>query len=407
MRRIPKLTNPNHTDKTFVIDDFTKFVRATGGELTTSGCAVDVLAAVNGVKRYYFVREGHYAYLTNNKVVKYYNGSWREILSTTAEPYIIPFKENGVECTLVVGDSAIIIYDDNQIETLSLPYGKIAVIYKEMLFVAKDNKVLFSKLLDFQNFTGGLDNSGFVITDKDYGDIIALVPTKTVLIIVCERAVYYFSPIGERYNYSLVKQDIALRARDKSVQNAGDKTYVFSEKALCKLQGGNLTKVNCDLDGLNYDFDGQSGVDGNTYYATLRDNSGEKYLFVFNQVTGSQSLIKANSLLLADGGYFLENDKIKRLAERLEAAEIAEWESLEVDFDLPNVKTLVGVAVKCNSPLTLELECSFGKQTLSFEKGFNMIKTNLTDKTFKLKRTASSLNASIERIRFNYRLQEE
>ncbi len=410
MRRIPKIKEPKHVDRTFVIKDFSKY--SFGDEYVADGALKQTVGLSylgqlpSGVEllKAYFVRGSLYGYFSDSIVRVFKSGSWRVLLVSNLTPYIIPFKKDGKECTLIKGSSAFIRYDDDVIEVVQMPYGDSAVIYKGMLFVAKDNKLTYSKLFNYQDFTEGLQKSGFVTTDMNFGKIIALIPTESSLIIICERAIYHLYAVGQRENYSLVKQDVALKAEAGSVQNAGDKTYLISDGFLCKYQGGKLSKVDCGLDFLEFNFSGQSGVDANTYYATFTGATNNNYILVYNDITGEQNLIKTKNTILSDGGYSLGSEGVKKITKA--SVESGVWQSVKLDFGYPNIKSLTAVAIKSNSDIAVKIDCSYASEEFEFKKGYNQIKTHFTDKSFKLTITAQAEGLDVERIKFTYRLQE-
>ncbi len=415
MRKLHKLTNPNHVDRVFTLKDFAKYTQSSQGLVASdkglavieTGVAKEVVSA-NGldVRRFYQVRDCFYAYLEGGSVVRYDGHEWIEIMVSEAEPYIIPFKVSGEQTTLIVGDSACTVDDDGQINLATAPYGNCATIYNDMLFVATDNVVRFSKLFDYQDFSSGIDNSGYVCTDENYGEVLALIPRKNELVVVCQRAIYYLITANERQNYSLVKQDVAIKARKGSVKNAGDVVYLFNDNALCKYKNGILTKVNCNLSA-DYKFNGQSGVDNNTYYAGLTDGEENVYLLAYNGITGSASITQVQSLLISDGGYFIEGDSVKELTQNTVTASEFSWQSIELDFDSSRIKSLVGIEVRTSVPVELELKYSYGKQRHRFVKGLSLLKTHVADNKFYIKLNFDSSNVNVEYVRFIYRLQEE
>ncbi len=431
MRKIPKLNYPSYKTKEYTLKGLGDFVVSpesvfegdtvvNGEELKVNATTTSVLNyALDEIKRYYYVRGEHYVYFANNVLKKYFNENWVTICTTETEPCIIPFKDEGQECTLIIGDSAIVICDDGETFTASLPYGNVATLYKEMLFVANGNTLYFSKLHDYKDFTSGLYNSGYITVNADYGEIIALAPTKNALLVVCERAIYNFYAVGDREDYSLVKQDVSIKAKRKSVQRFGDSLYLFSENTLCKYQNGKLTKIKCGLDYGNYLFNAQSGIDGNAYYVALSDSSLNNYLYSYNYITGVELLANVSDIYLSDGGYFAEEYSVKKLSPNgaislsvdgsnsYNLRSIVEWQSVDLDFGSPLVKSLLGVAVKSKKGLSLKLEYSYGSQTLNFEKGSNLIKMHIIDKSFNVQLINPSLDAGVERIKFIYRLQEE
>ncbi len=415
MRRLPKLTKPKHIDREFTIKDFQNFSEKSDGlKATDNGLATAKLPIEIGnfsseeIKRLYCVRNRLYAYLATGSLVGYVNGEWVEITTSAKEPYVVSYEKDGEDCTLIVGDSSLIVYDDQTTAYEQAIYGTRAVIYKGMMFVANGNELSFSKLFSYHDFSIGLTNAGFITTDKDYGEIIGLIPTKETLIIICQNAIYNLYPVGNRENYSLVKQDVALKAVKNSVQSAGNLTYLFSDEVFCKYQGGKLSKVECKLDFNEYDFDGQSGVDGNTYFATLINKlTGEKYLYTFNGVSGEENLIKTQNVSLADNGYFIEGQSVKKFDVQNQEGFNGEWRSVDLDFGSPKLKTLVEIAVRSHAPIDLEIKTSYASFNYKFDVGYNEFKTNLSDKSFKIKVNTQTFGASVELIKFTYRLQEE
>ncbi len=408
MRKIPKLVSPKFTDREFAIADFSKYEKtafSSGEKGLKNGVTLQSIGNADGVnaRRVYSVGDCVYAYCVDNSIKVYASGEWQTLTNSAVEPYVIPFKKDGEDCALIAGDNAVIRYGDGRVEQTQAPSGSCAVVYKDMLFVSNANRLSFSKLFDYQDFSNGIENAGFVKTDAYYGEILALIPTENSLVIVCERAIYHLYPIGERENYSLVKQDVALKAQRYSVKNAGDKTYIMSNGSLCKYQGGKLSKVDCGLDFSKYAFNGNAGVDGNLYYATFVGTDNAQVLFVYDGVTCEQVLINAQNVNLADGGYLLQ-DGVKRLIKDSERS--LSWESSALDLGTPKIKTLTAIAVKSNTSVNVKVKCSYGSVDLKFNKGFNQIKTYLTDNAFTLNLTAENGREGVELIKLTYRLQE-
>ncbi len=414
MRRLPKLIEPSHIEKKFVIKDFSKYTEQSegvsfSGEGLTCKKTYPVQSVVSfnegQASKLYKVNGKLFAYLTDGRILLSNGCSWQQIGASSVEPAIISLEIEGSLKTLLICDGCYFVDNAGNLQAVNLPYGKCAVAYKNMLFIANGNNIAFSRVGAFTDFTSGLDSSGFISTDIESGEVLALFPTKSYLVVVCERAIYHLKPVGERADYQLIKQDVALNVKRNSPQAVGDDIYLFDGNAFCRYNNNAFYKIDCAING-KYTFDGQSCVYGNFYYSTIIDLAGNSYLYAYNGVTGEE-IIMEGEVVLGDDGLFVAGGSVKRFSSSPAQSQEIRWESVELDFDSPLRKTLLGVEVRASAPVAIRLSCAYANKTLEFASGLNLIKTNLTDKAFKINVHSSGRDAKVHEIRFNYRLQEE
>ncbi len=413
MRKIPKLSPCDYIDRKFVIKDFGDYtLNSTNVDLSKKGITAlktysrqpAITAYGLRIKRLYRVKERFYAHLQSGTVYFQDGTGWRYLLTTSLEPYIIPINIDGNEYTLIVGDQAYLVDSNGALTNTAIPYGDCAVVYKDMLFIAKDNTILFSKLNDYDNFADGLENSGFIKTDVNYGQILELIPTKSALIVVCEKAICKLVAVGQRENYSLIKEDVKVSVKKGSVQAVGGEIYLVTANLLCKYKNGSLIKVEGAPN--EYSYLSQSCTRDNDYY-TLVEKDGNSYIFIVNAITGQASLFTTTTSLLCEGGYFIDGDYVVSFSLLPAVQSDLAWESVALDFDSPLIKSLVGIEIRCSVPVNLEIEYSYGKQSFYFASGLSLIKTHIVDKSFKVKLSLTSQERGVEKIKFIYRLQEE
>ncbi len=413
MRRIPKIKTPKFIEKAFQINDFANFTQSqTNAAFTLDGLLATDIFLQNKIDlgdfkadKFYCANQKFFAFNQNDNGLYFLDGGeWVKLISYGVAPNITPIMVGEENCELILGNPSYLMRRDLSVEQLNIPYSSVAVKYKNRLFTALNNSIYFSKLNDYFNFTEG---AGYIKTDGESGNILALIPTRAELVVVCEYGVYHLLT-GNTFNgYKLIKQNVNALISYDSVKRTGNDIVLCAYNALFKLKNGFLTAIESKFLG-NCVFEGQVCAEGKNYFAKVVDKKGNKYLYLYDSLKEQESFIQLSDFsLIDDGSCLMVDGKIKTIIKTYSITKDVEWQSVWLDFGSTAIKNLVGVEIRSNQPCQLEIECAYEKQNFNLDAGLNLVKTNLSDKKFRVKLKFSSKREGVEKLKFIYRVQED
>jgi len=293
------------------------------------------------------------------------------------------------------------IGDDGYPVVIELPKGNACAFYSGMLFVADENTLKFSALLNAK------EQNGFIQTEKTDGDIIALIPTKYSLVIFTERAIYELVPTGERSDYQLKKQTFSVKPEKGSVWLAGGKMIFISQGAICAYESGYVNPVTSNFIGKGYVYDGEGGTDGTRYFARVRNIfNGRKGLLVCHAVSLNQSVIDMENCHIATD-LITDGNKVYQVVESVDQNAEVFWESEYIDFGVPCKKTLCYLGCYANCDLKVEITGDCMKKVLDLKKGYNERFLNIPSYAFKISVYGKGEKVGIKDFRLKYRIRGE
>ena len=415
--RIKSLTKPKFRTYTFSLDkkgdlsahNFNLIM--TDGEIRSGAMVkkIDIPYPESlSIKKIFHVGERYFLQTKTNELYMLNGQVWENIAQVGDNLYITECSVGG-SSLIAIGfdDGGFFIDQTGSILQADLPNGDCSVFYAGMLFVAKGNLLNFSKLLCVEDFSLGLNNGGFVKTEVNDGNILALVPMENCLVVFCEKGVYELTAVGERTDYKLIRQNVSISAEQGSVGYLGDKIFFINNGKLCYFKSGVVNSVDCDVFEDFY-FDGQSTVSGGVYIAKIKGISNRvKKLLYFDTNGFESSIIDLNVSQTASEGILLSGTQFFGVSEKHNLNNDFFWESKLLDLGFSEKKDLLYFGAYSDGEVKVSITGDTIKKTFELKKGYNERLLNIPSYGFTLSFFASGNFFKVKDIKIKYRIRGE
>lgn len=352
-----------------------------------------------------------YAYCDDFSFYSREQSGWVKLADCDKEPIIIKSKIDGQDYLVLSAkenENCVLITQTGEIISSSIPSGKAMVNYKGMLFVANQNTLKFSALLNEDDFNLSAYAGGQLKTDSCDGDILELIPEQDALVIVCQKAIYRLVAVGERQDYKLERENLEVYVLEGTVKKYLDGIYFSNGQKIFKYTKGHVVKVKIGIDISKYRFIKGVSIVDNVICFCLREKSvNSQRILVIDPIENKQSIMPAYLPILGDDGYFFEINKLKKI--EIDGSEKSSfvWESKVLDFGTNLKKALLRVSVDCSVPVKLSVQSNYSTTILEFDEGCTFQRVNLPGFSYKISLSGKSAYASVSSIRLVYRIKED
>lgn len=420
MRRIGKLIEPKYLEKEYAINNFVESMEESQNLLVSK----DKLKTWAYYKDTEIYRPGStkilkimviddkiYVYCDDLSLYRREQSGWVKLIDCDFEPVLVKSKIDGQDCVILSAkenENCFIINSSGQLVSSKIPCGKAITNYKGMLFVANQNTLKFSALLNEDDFNLSAYAGGQLKTHSCDGDILELIPEQDALVIVCQKAIYRLVAVGERQDYKLERENAEIFVLDGTVKKFLDGIYFSNGKKIFKYSKGQITNLKIDLDISKYYFiKGVSVVDDVICFCLRDKKINSQKILVIDPCDNKQSILPAYLPVLGDNGYFFEINKLKTI--QIDGSENCsfKWDSKVLDLGTNLKKALLGVSVDSNVPVKLTIQSNYSTTILEFNQGHQIQRVNLPGFSYKISVSGNSAHAVVSSIKLVYRIKEE
>lgn len=316
-------------------------------------------------------------------------------------PVVCGVQKGNTVKYIFVGESS---FDLNG-EEIDLPASTVATVFNGRLFTAKNRVITFSKPFDFENNAVSMETCGSLGVCESAGNVVGFFSDGDKLAIICERAIYSLTAIGESIDFKFERLNIPVQnAKANTVKCFNDGCVFVDGNKLVKYSGGKLTEQKVTLKSLDFTIYGKAAKTDEIYILPV-NVGGQDYLYVYSLIDGSESFIKG-TYLVADGGYaYAGGEKVLQITSEVFTGERV-LKSNAMDFNDCEIKTVSEVSAFVGDKCTLTVNGEFGGKKFTLKSGANKIKTNLKSKIFALE-FSSTNPLLIKRASVKYRLKGE
>ena len=409
MRRIAKICPPTYVEKTVNITDFESVTKcAYNVKPTTNGLEIENFTTEKvfnlppyQIEKLFFVNKTLFAYCQNGTVYAREKGEWAYKTTCESQPEIVRVNVNGEFKVAVITNAQAVLLQESENQPINIPKGNAYATFKYRLFVAKDNSLIFSAPIDNVNFNQSVNGAGELYVDSFYGKILALIPLKNRLVVVCEKTIYLVTITNGTNGFTLTKQDVDISVEKDSVCQVNDSVYFISQNQLyCyKISGLEMVKTKFSLSQFNLSGKVASMVSG--VFLPL-SNGNEKGVLFLDALTNEERFFNDYQKVI-DNGYFVGKDGIYKIKVG-QSNEESLWESLPLDFLSPYKKGLTRVSLQATGKVQMQILGQHTKRQLTFESS-EIKKLNLSGYAFTVILSFNS-GVKVKNLKFVYTIKE-
>ncbi len=307
-----------------------------------------------------------------------------------------------------VSDYARCIVDSPYITSMAMHYERMFATT-----AGESNAVYFSDDLDPTNWNdSSLTEGGYIMLLDERGKLLKVADFLNYVYIFREYGISRLTAYADQTDFSVVNLYVGGgRIYEGSVCPCGDTVMMLASDGLYSFDGYDVTRR---LKAVKFaPSPNASGVfsDGKYYLVANTTEGGENdTLVVYDMSGGTFSMSRLNIKRLCKFGSrvfaIMDDDRIGEVTKcaavfgrPLEKV----WESGELDFSSPFVKTLSFVSVRSDGNASFTVEADGRARTFALVRGTNVIKPTLGGRTFRMKITSDEPNAGIARLSYRVR----
>ncbi len=335
-------------------------------------------------------------------------------------PSAVKYRLYGEDSLIMTsGKDRMFVWDgvsDYAERVLRSPYITSMTMHYERMFATtagESNAVYFSDDLDPTNWNdSSLTEGGYIMLLDERGKLLKVVDFLNYVYIFREYGISRLTAYADQTEFGVVNLYVGGgRIYEGSVCPCGDTVMMLASDGLYSFDGYDVTRR---LKAVRFaPSPNASGVfsDGKYYLAANTTEGGENdTLVVYDMAGGTFSLSRLNIKRLCKLGsevFAIMSDnrigKVTKCAAVFGTPLEKYWESGELDFSTPSVKTLGSVSVRSDGNASLTVTADGKSRTFGLKSGMNMIKPMLGGRTFKFRIESTEPGARIRRLSYRVR----
>ncbi len=319
---------------------------------------------------------------------------------------LIEVLKGGSAKTLIIDNGSA--HFEEEAELFDMPIGDFATVFIGRVITAKGKTISFGNAFNFTEFShSGL--SGTISVENGCGDIVGLGVLDGELYVFCESAIFSLTADDEMV-FQFRKVPVTVNGIIKNSVHALSGNIVFMQRdGVYTLSKNNVVSVNGFLSKNQFEVAGKASSYGNIYTIAVRINGGaQTYIYIYDAVSGKETLINRNIISLADGRYFINTAyQIYKILERDQSIIYCHWESEKIDMNVPYKKALLELSIYLSEKATITLTGLFGSKNLWLKKGINVVHLNLYSDTFSISIRSENKNFCASDFKLKYTVSGE
>ena len=354
-------------------------------------------------ERLYRVGGRFFAYYSDGSFYECEVDGLKNELSFGQAPELIEVIYHGERCVLIVGGSKAYILGSDGYQAVNLPETNLLTVHNGRLFTANQSLITFSDIFDFYNQTTVFSGGGTISLAPSSGDVVGFYSKDRKLYIICSKAIYRLTTFGESIDFNLEKLPVPSLCVEKgSVCALYDVCIFVSSGKLYALSDTKVSRICALPDQVSGAKFYKAAVMQDAYLLPL-ENDGKNYVFVYDYLSGGESLVKTGSAVVTSGGYVInENGMVLRLDVMGDQLCAGQYVSLPLNFNLLQKKTVLEINAFVGSKCELTVASEYGKKTFSLKKGYNRRKLNLDGNEFIFTVAEAGIGFCLSEVRVDY-----
>lgn len=342
-----------------------------------------------------FVKEGNLYEILERGVKKLCGG--------LKEPPLIAFVEYlGKKGFIAITKDESKIITDATFD-INVPYGNTCEFFYDSLFMGRGRKLFVAKKNEKGEFYS--DSLSFIMLEQKLGAIEKLVKVGNSLLIFRKRGISELSLIDTATEYKLSElETVPVFCDGQTVKKVGNEIYFIDKsQGFCCYKNGSVYKAECSLDFKNFTLLGEAVQADNYYILPINDENGEKKFFIYDTIKKTDCFLRADNLLMCDGGYAFNYNLNEYGALGKDVPFLRRLKSVITDFDCEGLKTLYKVKIKSSENGILMVKGKYESRSFALKRGMNVFSTRVISDFFVFEVLSEKSELSISEPSFFYR----
>lgn len=257
-----------------------------------------------GVEALYAIEVNLFYYKGNGQLLYQLNGSHKQYSGLPEPKSLFSFqtKENGSAWFALTDDAVYSLGENGQIETVSDVGGTCAAIFKERIFIAKDNTVYYSAPLNPHDWSVTRYGGGHVELPSHDGKFIGIVAFRDQLYLFRERGIMLLRVLGDDLNFKAIPIRFGgEKIVPDTIADCGDCILFFTERGLYSFNGGTCKLQERALLEQMHGIPAHAVAYAGRYYAQCTHCDLGSCVYCFEPQAGKGHFVFLNAQLLTAG----------------------------------------------------------------------------------------------------------
>lgn len=321
------------------------------------------------------------------------------LVPASQNPIVLELIHEGKEKIFIINKEFYSYFIDEEPLNVGSLNVDFALTHNGRLFLAKGNKLKFSKPFEYEQLWTNETTVGEIYFPESLGEVLGLSADEN-LHVFFKNAVYTLTALGEQAEFVLTKVNVLFSDIKKgSVKNVGNNTVAIDGNEIITFNKGKVKKVPITILSCDFSINGSPIVNGAEYGLPIRFGNNTGVIF-YDLLSGEQRLdteLKA----VSNDGFGIDLDKnLVKINNELGCRSV--WVSIPLDFSSVERKDLIEISLVSNGNAMLTIEGEQGKRIFAINKGVNQKKLKLRSRSFVITIESADLNFKIQSIKLKY-----
>ena len=383
----------------YVVEDFSLIQKESQEVFVKKHCVerglnrhyIDTVPSLPGIIKGAYSLDGNiYVYCDDGFIYKIENGNAIQVLEVEwcgLPPRLFHVVYQGKVVLLVIKNTGeCVLYDNEVLSTFTIENARFSLNFAGRLFVATDNKIYYSQLFDYVDFSSGLYGGGSISIDYYAGEILGLFKMDNKIIVVTTKKIYSIVCFGDNVQFKL--KEMASLEHDvlaDSVKKLTKSIVFVSNNKVYSYANGSLSELSDTFDRLGYVSQGEFSSDRSRYYALVKKpDSQDRYVYSISVSDGYECFSLSDAYLFLDEGVilsifancysFVEDNGANELTKK--------FKTIPIRFNTEKTKKIIEVELISKSSAKMIIESNGKVREYNVKEGYNAIKVLLTGQAF-------------------------
>lgn len=362
-------------------------------------------------KTYYLDGDEVYVYLSDKKVYLVKTSiivPMKAITTYNSAPTLVKILYEGKSKLLIISSEGSCVADNTGYTEVNVPVCDCAFVFKDMLFLGKDNQIRFSARNNYTDFTSSLDGGGYINLPANSGKILDFAELYGELYVICQKRIFKIIPYDGRDDYKVVQIKTGyINISEGTVASSQDKIMFISDLKPCVFEGATVKHYDSILGKFKTTISAGGGVFNNYYTAKCYTERHGNTIYCKDFVSGDEFFLQDSVIIVKNSPYGINtaNNEVLTFSEKGRKYNYIYMP--EIDLGTTETKFITNISLFTSENTNLCIEGKFGSKNYTFPLGHQQVQCALESDYFYFYFESSNTNFQVKKLIVEYVIRGE
>ena len=362
-------------------------------------------------KTYYLDGDEVYVYLSDKKIHLIKSSilvPMKAVTTYNNAPVLVKILYEGKSKLLIISSEGSCVADNTGYTEVEVPACDCAFVFKDMLFLGKDNQIRFSARNNYTDFTSSLDGGGYINLPANSGKILDFAELYGELFVICQKKIFKIIPYNERDDYKVVQIKTGyINILEDTVASSLDKIMFISDLKPCTFDGTTVKCFDSILGKYKATISNGGGIFSNYYTAKCYTQMHGNVIYCKDFDGGDEFFIQDRVIIVKNSPYGINtaNNEVLTFSEKGRSYNYVYMP--DIDLGTTETKFITNISLITSENTSLCVEGRFGSKNYNFSLGHQQVQCAMESDYFYFYFESSSISFQVKELTVEYAIKGE